>query len=146
MKRIILVAILAAVIAPMFIKGPDGEPIMSLSDWLPSRDIDMPSVSSGSSGSAPEYYRYQDASGNWQFTDQPPAGVAYELVEVDTNANVIQGTPLPSESPQSPSSEPAPGVAGYVENMQNVMQDAEDVQLLMDDRNSQLEAQLRASQ
>lgn len=70
MKKIILIAIVAAFVLPMFIKGPDGEPIMSLSDWVPSTpDVNLPSVGSGSSESQQSYYRYRDASGNWQYSD-----------------------------------------------------------------------------
>lgn len=143
MKKIIFVLFLGAIIAPMFIKGPDGEPIMSISDWIPEKP-DVSSLSSSSEGQA-AFYRYQDAEGNWQYTDRPPEGVNAELVEVNTNANVIQSVEAkPKETARAEAS--APGVAGYVDNMKDVMQDAEDVQKLMDDREGQLQEALSRSQ
>jgi len=64
MKKIIFIALAAAIIAPMFIKGPDGEPIMTISDWIPEKPDT--SAISGSSNTPQEFYRYQDEQGNWQ--------------------------------------------------------------------------------
>ena len=33
--KLLLLLIALGVIAPMFIRGPDGEPIMSVDDWIP---------------------------------------------------------------------------------------------------------------
>jgi len=125
----------------MFIKGPDGEPIMSLSDWIPEK----PDVSalSGSSNAPQEFYRYQDEHGNWQYTDRPPEDANVERVEVDSS-NIIESVDIKSKKTTA-SHTPAPGIAGYVENMQNVKQDAEAVQQLMDDREGQLQEALNNS-
>jgi len=87
MKKIIFIALAAAIIAPMFIKGPDGEPIMTISDWIPEKPDT--SAISGSSNTPQEFYRYQDEQGNWQYTDRPPEGANVETVEVDISSNVI---------------------------------------------------------
>lgn len=146
MKKIIFVLIVGAIVLPMFLKGPDGQPIMSLSDWIPETpDISGISLGadSGSSGSS-AYYRYKDSQGNWQYSDEPPANAEFELVEVDTNANIIQSIEQPKEEvmEQQQVAAPKAGVTGYVDNMQNVMQDAQDVQGIMDGREAQLQERL----
>ena len=140
MKKLLLVVVLLALVAPMFIKGPDGKPIMDFSDWLPS----APDVVE--TAAPTQYFRYRDASGNWQYTDRPPAGVEYEAVEVDTSVNNMDATVLPQPASDTSAGEPAPGLAGYVQNLQNAKQEAEQVQQLMDDRDAQLEDALRQSQ
>lgn len=143
MKKIIFLVLAAAIIAPMFIKGPDGEPIMTISDWIPEKP-DTSALSS-SSNTTQEFYRYQDEHGNWQYTDRPPEDANVETVEVDTSSNTIDSIEIqPKKETANPA--PAPGVAGYVENMANVKQDAEAVQQLMDDREGQLQEALKSSQ
>lgn len=142
MKKIILVLVIAALAVPMFIKGPDGEPIMKLSDWTAS----VPQVTDSAPAAPAEYYRYRDATGNWQYTDRPPAGVEYELVEIITSANTMESTPLPADASATAEKQPATGVAGYVQDLQNARQDAEQVQQIMDDRETRLEEALRQSQ
>lgn len=143
MKKIIFVVLVVAFVAPMFIKGPDGEPIMTLSDWVP----ETPDVSSMSPGAdqSQAFYRYQDEQGNWQYTDRPPEGMQVETVEVDTRLNTMDAIEVKPRQTTA-SRTPAPGVAGYVENLQNVKQDAEAVQQLMDDREGQLQEALNRSQ
>jgi len=143
MKKIIFIALAAAIIAPMFIKGPDGEPIMTISDWIPEKPDT--SAISGSSNTPQEFYRYQDEQGNWQYTDRPPEGANVETVEVDISSNVIDSVEIqPKEATAARTS--APGVAGYVDNLKNAKQDAEAVQQLMDDREGQLQEALNRSQ
>lgn len=142
MKKIILVLIIAALVAPMFIKGPDGEPIMQLSDWTAS----APQVTNSAPAAPTEYYRYRDESGNWQYTDRPPAGVEYERVEINTSANTMESMPLPADASATMKKQPAAGVAGYVQDLQSAKQDAEKVQQIMDDREGRLDEVLRQSQ
>ena len=57
MKKIIFVMLAAALIAPMFIKGPDGKPIMTLSDWIPEKP-EIGGLSESDEGSSQEFYRF----------------------------------------------------------------------------------------
>jgi hypothetical protein len=140
MKKLLLVVVIVALAVPLFIKGPDGKPIMDFSDWLPSApDVLETAVPT-------EYFRYRDSSGNWQYTDRPPAGVEYEMVEVNTSLNNMDATPLPQTPPDTSSGQHAAGVAGYVQNLQNAKQEAEQVQQVMDGREAQLEEMLKQSQ
>ncbi len=140
MKKLLLVVVIVALVAPLFIKGPDGSPIMDISDWLPSTPEVLETTVPA------QYFRYRDPSGNWQYTDQPPAGVEYEMVEVNTSGNNMDATPLPQAPSDTTSGQPAPGIAGYVQNLQNAKQEAEQVQQVMDDREAQLEEMLKQSQ
>ncbi len=142
MKKILFVLVLAALIAPMFLKGPDGQPIMNFADWLPSK----PEITTPVSTSSPEYYRYRDSAGNWQYTDRPPEGVEFEQVQVDTSVNNIQATPLPATDLGHGDPIAAPGVASYVEDLQNARQEAEQVQQIMDQREAQINEMLQQSQ
>ncbi len=38
---------------------------------------------------APMLYKWKDAQGRWNVTDQPPAGRPYEAVRVDQDTNVL---------------------------------------------------------
>jgi len=142
MKKIIFVLVIAALVAPMFIKGPDGERIMNLSDWM----VPAPQVTNSVPASSAEYYRYQDTAGNWQYTDRPPAGVEYELFEINASVNTMKSIPVPSASSTVTAERPATGAAGYVQNLQNAKQDAGQVQQTMDDREARLEEMLQQSQ
>jgi len=68
------------------------------------------------------------------------------MVEVNTSTNNMDSTPLPQAPSESLAGQPAPGVAGYVQNLQNAKQEAEQVQQVMDDREAQLEEMLKQSQ
>ncbi len=37
----------------------------------------------------PTLYKWKDAQGHWNVTDQPPAGRSYETIQVDPNTNVL---------------------------------------------------------
>ena len=55
MKKILFVVVILALLAPLFIKGPDGNPIMDFSDWLPSQPEALDAA-------APvQYFRYRDS-------------------------------------------------------------------------------------
>jgi hypothetical protein len=124
MKLIIKMCLLLLVIAlilPLWLKGPDGKPIMPVGEWvsLPAEVAGSASelveklglsnvLPDGDSASEPtaapsgQYYRWQDAEGQWHFSDQPPAQpeptlVAEKLPEV-RNSMGAQQIPGPSEA------------------------------------------------
>ncbi|QQD22712.1 DUF4124 domain-containing protein [Oceanospirillaceae bacterium ASx5O] len=51
------------------------------------------------------FYKWQDASGQWHFGEQVPAGVQAVAINVDTAANIIQSVKAPA-----PAAEPATAV------------------------------------
>ena len=60
--------LIGAVLLPMVITGPAGEPIMTPDDWLPESTPELPRP-------AAVIYKWQDAAGNWHFGEDPPAGI-----------------------------------------------------------------------
>lgn len=96
MFKIIFVLLIISCIAPLFIEGPDGKPLMTVEEFkakiaqvaglvpgVEEKQILLP---------APEkVYKWQDAEGNWQFGDAPPDADAQE-VEVSA-VNSMSGDP-----------------------------------------------------
>jgi|GEM_PF-2119944 len=73
------------VIAPMIVKGPTGDPIMTAEDWVPDP------VKQVTEAVKPvnQAYRWKDAEGVWQFTDSKPAGVDDKDIQIITIAEVM---------------------------------------------------------
>ncbi len=77
-----------------FIKGKDGNPLMSFSDIkMPNTefpDISLPEAVNNSKSDG-IIYKWKDSSGTWQFTSEPPAkGILFSSTVYDSNVNVIQ--------------------------------------------------------
>ena len=72
---ILILALLAALIAPFFLRGPNGQPLMTLDDFIdtPTTSVDLTPTS---------VYRWKDEYGVWQFGDDPPAGVEAQEMEI----------------------------------------------------------------
>jgi|CXWL01.1.fsa_nt_gi hypothetical protein len=45
----------------------------------------------------PPLYKWKDAKGVWNVTDQPPKGRDYETVRVNPDTNVVPSEPVPEE-------------------------------------------------
>lgn len=91
--------LMAGLIGPFFLKGPTGQPLITVDDVIEDTPLERPPT---------PVYRWRDASGTWQFGEAPPDGVDAELMTVDTS----RVTPLGSEwnvRDQAPSSTPPPG-------------------------------------
>jgi len=94
-KFLLLLLVVLGLGLPMFLKGPDGRPIMTISDWLPETESLRRSVRKLQSttaslipdaavvtGSATglsrttlgngEMYKWQDEHGGWHFSNQKP--------------------------------------------------------------------------
>jgi len=102
MHKIILLGLVGAMAAPMVIKGPDGQPLMNISDWMPQNaDAIIASVqsigqssSSDTAGAGAEiFYKWKDKNDVWQMTEYRPTGLSEDKIETLTiyaNANIIQ--------------------------------------------------------
>jgi hypothetical protein len=150
MKRPIFIMIVLVAIAfagPMIMKKPDGTPFM-----------EAPWSSSDSSGTSPSintnqsFYKWQDEDGTWHYSDQPQAGKKVETVTVNTNTNLIQGLrvekkeekveekkeAVKTEAPAMPLPMTVP-----MEKVSKMLEDASNMQQVMDDRNKQIEQATR---
>lgn len=95
------------------------------------------------------FYKWQDANGAWHFGDTPPQGVNAFEVSVDTAANVLR----PVAAPETPANDaqandgassiiPLPMTVNPTQ-IGKLMDDAKNVQNLMDDRVKNIEAVTR---
>jgi hypothetical protein len=64
--------------------------------WLPQGWVeDVREATIGEAGSAPEsarIYVWQNAAGEWQYTDQPPADRSFEVRQYREDVNVVPST------------------------------------------------------
>ena len=105
--KLIMALLVLALGLPLWLRGPDGRPIMTPADWLespawlegliagarefaespvettPAIGAEKPGGNGGEASAANAgtgfYYRWQDATGLWHFSDEPPPARADEL-------------------------------------------------------------------
>lgn len=92
MVKFILLAVIAAIVAPFFIHGPNGQTLLKFSDFIPSTDSLMESVSPADS---PKLYKWKNEKGQWQFGDNPPADAQATVMQVTTPVNSMKTIELP---------------------------------------------------
>lgn len=151
-------------LAGLFVlKDPNGQPFLSWDNFIPEPS----SIASSIEQVLPEQvaiskdtamvYRWQDANGNWQFSDVPPDNVAVEQIIVETHLNSDIAPPAPTSRPVvsnsgsgravfiGDSNKPSPGVGTTAspDNIKQLIEDAQNVQGLMDNRTKQLDESLK---
>lgn len=96
-KWLLAVLIIGGLILPLFITGPSGRPIMSLSDWKPDLQVASSEINGVSAGpikpnSGEAVYKWQDEQGRWHFSSEQPApadGAQVERKHLPELENVI---------------------------------------------------------
>lgn len=98
--KLILVLIVGGLVLPLWLKGPDGQPIMSISDWMPdvsalSKLLDkIPSTPTATDSQAAEgkqFYKWQDEEGGWHYSDRAPdSALEVEVQELPQMTNTIK--------------------------------------------------------
>lgn len=155
MKRpifIMLVLIALAFAGPMLMKKADGTSFLeSPLDYFSS---DSKGTGSGTSSinSSQSFYKWQDENGTWHYSDQPQAGQNIETVTVNTNTNLIQGLRMEKEekepeekkqeAKEETSSIPLPMTVPF-EKVSEMLDDANNLQQVMDNRNKNIEQAVR---
>jgi hypothetical protein len=149
-KILITLVVLAILLPFTLLKGKDGRPLMSL-DKLKTPDISVPRLPTtglgSDDGNKDLIYRWTDREGVIHFTNTPPPrGVEYTVKGYDPNTNLIQSVKLPqAEEPperkpvqaatkQPPGSLREIGNPYSVEKVEKLMEDARNVQKLLEDR------------
>ncbi|MCW8918509.1 MAG: DUF4124 domain-containing protein [Gammaproteobacteria bacterium] len=157
--RLLLLLLLLAVLFPFLYPWKDGKPLLSWSDLkapkmpnlsLPELPRIMPETDERQPHQPVTIYRWQDEEGTVQFSNETPAkGVAYEVVEVNPDANLIQApvavtsnTAPPDSSEATTPTLPSPLTASPGEALQ-LLEDARKVQGLSDERLRRHEALTR---
>lgn len=108
--KMMMLSLLALLALPMFLVGPSGKPLMSLNDWLPG-DVTLNSATkklvktwNKASGAleqstginmtveTPKLYKWKDAKGHWQFSNEPPPANVGEVFmqDIPQMGNVMQ--------------------------------------------------------
>ena len=104
--KLLVLLLILALAGPFFMRGPDGQPLMRLSDVTQRIKSWMSSGPSAKPGSPVKVHKWQDENGQWHYSDAAPAQNS-EVITVDPNVNVIQATP--TRKPAAPEQEkPAP--------------------------------------
>ena len=152
MKRpIFLMCVLVAIafVGPMLLKKPDGSAfIESPLDWF-STNMTASQNNESSSITTQSFYKWKGDDGIWHYSDQPPAGKNTETVTVNTHANLIEGL-RPEKNKEQPIIEqtPQPKIDSLpialpmtvpIEKISKILEDANNIQQLMDNRNKQIE-------
>lgn len=139
-KIVLLVVILAVLLViPFFLKRPDGSPLM---------ELPKPDTTISTEQTRQTFYKWQDAKGHWHFGDEVPDGVTAVPVSVDTAANIMQSVkaPQPAATKTPKPAEPAAALPGLPMTVNpaeipKLIEDAKNVQNLLDEHNRQLEQQ-----
>jgi hypothetical protein len=156
MKRPIFIMCVLVVIAfagPMLMKKPDGTPFMESPLDLFSTSSTGSQNNESSINTTQSFYKWQDDDGTWHYSDQPQAGKNIETVTVNTNANLIQGLRIEKKKeqvivekkPEVKAESSAIGLPMTVplEKVSKMLEDANNMQQLMDNRNKQIEQATR---
>ena len=95
------------VIAPMYVKGPTGDPIMTAEDWVPDPMKDIAEAVKPTN----QAYRWKDAEGVWQFSDTKPAGIDDQDVQTIAIAEIMT-VPKTAFTGNRPAAESSENVSG----------------------------------
>jgi hypothetical protein len=115
MKLLLMLVLIFAVLLPMMIKGPNGQPIMALEDWLPDSytllanlplsltevvqlGSDEPASRTATqadaiklSANSGQIYKWQDQQGRWHFSSEKPVlDVNAQLEQLPELENVME--------------------------------------------------------
>ena len=163
MIKLFCCLLLIGVVGLFVLKSPDGTPWLSLSDFTPDTgsleltiDDLTPEITSQTRDEVP-MYRWRDARGNWQFSDQPPEGIEAELVTIDTtvNRNLLPPPPQTFETLSTPSNNSRAILIGdkesspdeeVVTDIPTLINNAQDVQGLLDNRQELLDSAIKRSE
>ena len=97
--KLILLALGGAMVAPMYIKGPNGKPLMTLEDWIPKDAVALVDSTTEAASEAVStsgkqiFYKWKDQNGVWQMTFEPPKGIDPSQIEeriIYANANIMK--------------------------------------------------------
>jgi hypothetical protein len=152
--KLMIAAVVLAVLMPFtFLKGKDGNPLMSL-DRLKAPELSMPQLAgdniSRGTGREDIIYQWRDADGEINFTSSPPPeGIQYTSKGYDPDTNLIQSISVKEEqseileTPAAATQIKKPADIGNPYSPQNVeklINDAQGVQQVLNDRLKQQEA------
>ena len=149
MIKLLVLALVGAIVAPMILKGPDGRPLMSWEDFfsVPDSTVGLSKPISKSSDLT-TVYKWQDEEGQWHFSDKPMGKGEHETLKYNPNANIIQSLKKPEEESnavvtpklKTPEISSGPSLTTVpLTEVPELMDQAKQYQQLIDQRNQTLE-------
>lgn len=153
--KLVVFIVVLAVAAPYVMKGEDGKPLMefNLADTISritgifkstSSDAEE-QTSTGLPVTSDKVYKWKDENGRWHFSDKPLDGEKV-TTHIIPKANILAPVKIPGneeeEAEVEPTETPAIPVPMTVQNVPKLIDDANNVQKLLDDRKSQLDKQM----
>ncbi|WP_283788609.1 DUF4124 domain-containing protein [Bermanella sp. WJH001] len=147
-NKLLLLALVLALASPFILKKPDGTPILEISKFLePTKDL----TSSVLPSAAPKsLYRWQDAKGNWQYSDHPPQDAHAQQIQVEDKINSMKTIDLPEGYKDKPkeserfdptdgSGSSFPLTTAPIEKVPEMLDQIKDFQKNLDSRQQQLD-------
>lgn len=117
---------------------------------LISSDFSDVTISGSSEPSTSHYYKWQDAEGNWQFSDDAPEGIASDSVDVDTRANILEPF-LGNTSPKPEQAKPAKPAVNLPTSplvmpsqAKQLIEDAKNIDQLLENRQQELDKRMNS--
>jgi hypothetical protein len=167
--KLLLAILILGLAGLFVLKKPDGTPILSFDELVPDvsaliyraqaliatvKNIETlkaqvtaeSEVGHQKNNTRSDIYRWKDRSGQWQFADTPPSDVAAETIDISGNLNrdLVAAYQLRKESNELPknhdgSSSGLSPMTVSPDKIPTLIEDANKIQKLMDDRSSTLE-------
>jgi len=154
--KFLIAAVVLAILLPFTIlKDKDGRPLMTL-DKIKAPDITLPQLPetiknteiNSVTDSNDVIYKWRDSKGELHFSSSPPSeGIRYTSKGYDPNTNLIQSVNIPDEKPeqvveQAPQIKKPSDIGNPYspEKVEKLMEDAQNIQKLLNDRISKQEA------
>lgn len=145
--KLLLLALVAALAAPFFIKGKNGQPLLNFKDLISGNA----SMSGFQPKKATTMYKWKNSKGEWQFGDTVPEGTNASEMHVKTQINSMKTIELPSgykNQPESNSndrfdpldSNSTPFSTAPIEKIPEMLDQIESYQQTLDDRSKQLDS------
>lgn len=107
--RVMLFFLVMLMVAPFFISGPDGQPLMTWQKFQQQFFKSLPPIPEAAKALVPDapksgqtVYQWKDAKGVWHFTHETPPGEARQVSVVDNRVNIIPGAKPAPKASQSP--------------------------------------------
>lgn len=158
--RLFMPLLIIGFVLPMILPGSDGKPIMRLDDWLPNQQTlvklmnqSIKLINSGATlitdepviGAAkPTLYKWQDAQGRWQFTNdvkQVPEEVLPRIKAqtLPTVVNTMQ-PPVMTESGEMLGTAPSVDAQPSLAKLPDLIDEAKKVRAQLEAKNKAIEA------
>lgn len=150
MIKIMIVLLILACGGLFFIKGPDGEPFLTLGDFKP--DFSLPSAASltaklgeDSISSKPvKVFRWQDEDGNWHFSNKEADAEGAETIELaETNTMPAFKAPEQTKTAAVSTSQPNITLLPSIGQGLETLNQAKQLQSTIDKRKADLDKALQ---